>query len=216
MKSGPDACEYIPLVGGGLRFWPDFLPSGEADSLLDCLLQQPPWQHSAIRIAGRNIQVPRLNVMYGDEGTNYSYSGTHLPVHPWLEELEQLKNCVSRSTDCPFNFALLNLYRNGQDSVDWHSDDEKELGPQPVVATISLGAMRRFDLRPRNRGASKAASGKRISRHLELPHGSLLVMEGGTQSHWHHRVPKIKFAVGQRISVTFRQVYGEYAAGVTG
>ena len=198
--------EHIPLAGGGLRFWPTFLPAAEADELLDCLVKQPPWQHSNILIAGRDIVVPRLNVMYGDAGTDYSYSGTRMPVHPWLTELKQLKKQVSHSSDCPFNFALLNLYRNGQDSVDWHSDDEKELGPQPVVATISLGAMRRFDLRPRNRGVSKAKSGKRITRHLELPHGSLLVMEGGTQYHWHHRVPKTKTAVDQRISVTFRQV----------
>lgn len=204
--------EYIPLAGGGLRFWPAFLPLAEADSLLDYLLEQPSWQHSNIRIAGRDIKVPRLNVMYGDAGTNYSYSGTNLPVHPWLEELKELKRRVGQSADCPFNFALLNLYRDGQDSVDWHSDDEKELGPQPVVATISLGAIRRFDLRPRNRGIKKTALGKRISSHLELPHGSLLIMEGGTQHHWHHRVAKTRSSVGQRISITFRQVHGENLA----
>jgi alkylated DNA repair dioxygenase AlkB len=125
-----------------------------------------------------------------------------------------MRQRVSQVSDYPFNAALLNLYRDGNDSVGWHSDNEKELGARPVVATLSLGAERRFDLRPcrksSNQVGTQVANKARIRRktsHLYLPHGSLLIMAGDTQNHWQHRVARTKGLVAERISLTFRYVY---------
>ena len=197
--------ERINLPNSELLFWPIFLSNQEASVLFSTVREQTDWVQSTIRIAGREIPVPRLNAMYGDEGTDYSYSGTRLPVNPWLDDLANIRYRVNQVSGFAFNTALLNLYRDGNDSVSWHSDNEKELGEQPVVATLSLGAERRFDLRPCLQ-ASTQGSKRRKTSHLNLPHGSLLIMAGDTQSHWQHRIAKVKGSVAERISLTFRQV----------
>jgi alkylated DNA repair dioxygenase AlkB len=199
-------CQPIPLVGGRLLFWPDFLSGAEADWLFASLRQRVPWQSSTIRIAGREIPVPRLNAMYGDTMADYQYSGIHLPLHDWLEELAKLKVSVCAASDRQFNTALLNLYRDGRDSVDWHSDDEHSLGKHAVVAAVSLGAARRFDLRPCRSNTEAFSRGRRKTICLELPGGSLLVMAGNTQTNWQHRIAKASGNFGERISITFRNV----------
>ena len=197
--------ERINLPNSELLFWPTFLSDQEASVLFSVAREQAGWVQSTIRIAGREIPIPRLNAMYGDEGTDYSYSGTRLPVNPWSEDLESIRHRVSQVSGFAFNTVLLNLYRDGNDSVGWHSDNEKELGEQPAVATLSLGAERRFDLRPCLQATTKARTRRKTS-HLNLPHGSLLIMAGDTQSHWQHRIAKVKGTVAERISLTFRQV----------
>ena len=201
--------ERIPLAGGELLYWPRFLETRDAEALFECIRDRVPWVQSKICIAGRQLSIPRLNAWYGDSGTEYGYSGTRLPVNPWLPELDSLKSRVARASGSAFNCALLNLYRDGRDSVDWHSDNEPELGRTPIVATLSLGAERRFDLRPRRRDKDKLETGRARARKtqcLHLPAGSLLVMAGDTQRNWQHRVPKLSTEIGERISVTFRYV----------
>jgi len=201
--------ETIVLAGGRLRYWPDFLSGQEAELLFSTLQARVAWQQSQIRIAGKVIPIPRLNAWYGDPGADYSYSGVRLVTLPWLPELLAVKKRVEQAADQRFNSALLNLYRDGRDSVDWHADDEPELGVNPVIASVSLGAERRFELRPRQAGQS--AGFRRKSMALELPSGSLLVMETDTQHNWQHRLPKARCEgdytrVGTRINITFRRV----------
>lgn len=200
--------ERIPLNKGELLLWPQWLAAREAEHLHAELLQRVPWIRSVITIAGRQIPVPRLNAWYGDAHTTYGYSGTRLPVNPWIVSLAKLRQRLCAESQFNFNSALLNRYRDGRDSVDWHSDNEPELGRQPVIATVSLGAQRRFDLRPRwhQNGDEPSTKGRRQTRHIDLPAGSLFIMAGATQQHWQHRVPKTAAPVGERISITFRYI----------
>ncbi|MFA5493362.1 MAG: alpha-ketoglutarate-dependent dioxygenase AlkB [Porticoccaceae bacterium] len=190
--------ETIALSGGELRYWPAFLDSGQSAGLYAALRQGTPWVQSRIRIAGKSVAIPRLNAWYGDSGVEYGYSGVLLATQPWSPALAALKRRVEAVTGLGFNSALVNLYRNGADSVDWHSDDEPELGPAPQVASLSLGAVRRFELKHRT------IPGERC--RLDLPDGSLLLMAGELQRHWRHRVPKQPGVTEERINITFRAV----------
>lgn len=189
--------EKIALDGGELHFWPDFLPAEVADRLCADLLAGAPWVQSHLVIAGCERPIPRLNVWYGDPGADYSYSGARMLRHAWPAALTGLKNKVEARCATRFNSALLNLYRNGRDSVAWHSDDEPELGPAPLIATLSLGAERALELR---------AKADRTRLRLSLPAGSLLLMAGALQRGWQHRIAKTTAPVGPRISITWRQV----------
>jgi len=188
----------LSLPDAELAFWPDFLSPAEARALLRELETTAPWEQSLIRIAGRELPIPRLNVWYGDPGANYGYSGARLESHPWTPALAVLRRRVETITGREFNSALLNCYRSGQDSVDWHSDDEAVLGPAPTIATLSLGAARRFELRHRTQ--------RGLRRHLVLENGALLLMAGAMQRHWRHRIPKEPAVADLRISITFRRV----------
>ncbi len=190
--------EVIPLKGGQLRYWPLLLDGDRAARLFRVLYRDTPWVQNHIRIAGKSMPIPRLNAWYGDSGAHYSYSGIDLETHPWTRTLSALKAEVETCTGIGFNSALLNLYRDGRDSVDWHSDAEAELGPSPLVASVSLGVTRRFELRHRT------LPGERFK--IELPSGSLLLMEGAIQHNWQHRVPKEKGVTAPRINITFRRV----------
>ncbi len=147
---------------------------------------------------GRPVRVPRLVAWHGDPVAVYTYSGTeHRPL-PWTPVLVRVRRRVEALTGHEFNAVLLNLYRDGRDGMGWHSDDEPELGPEPVVASASFGATRRFCLRHRRRRESRL--------DLPLGHGSLLLMHGATQRHWLHAVPKTRAPVGPRVNLTFRTV----------
>lgn len=189
--------EKIALVGGELHFWPDFLPADVAERLYTDLLASAPWVQSRLVIAGCERPIPRLNVWYGDPGADYSYSGARMTRHAWPAALSALKNAIEARCATRFNSALLNLYRDGNDSVAWHSDDEPELGPAPLIATLSLGAERALELR---------AKADRTRLRLPLPGGSLLLMAGSLQRCWQHRIAKTTVAVGPRISITWRRV----------
>lgn len=194
-----DSAEVITLADGELHFWRDFFSADEAVSLFAKLRGETGWEQSHIRIAGRQIVIPRLNAWYGDRSADYSYSGVRLTTLPWTETLLNVKNRVESATHISFNSALVNLYRNEKDSVDWHSDDERELGNGPQVASVSLGETRCFELRRRN--------DHRQRFKLELPGGSLLLMGGTIQHHWQHRVAKEKHPCGERVNITFRWVH---------
>ena len=190
--------ERLPLEDADIRFWPAALAVAEASELLDRLLAGIDWQHEEVLIFGQRRPVPRLVAWHGDPGASYTYSGTpHQPL-PWTPALELVRERVLSLTGCAFNSVLLNLYRDGRDGMGWHSDDEPELGRDPVIASVSLGAPRRFCLRHRRRKDQRL--------DVSLGHGSLLLMAGATQHHWVHAVPKTAVPVGPRVNLTFRQI----------
>jgi alkylated DNA repair dioxygenase AlkB len=199
--SGPaasGAAVRFDVPDADITLHPQAIAEPAASRLLRDLRIANDWQQEEILIFGRPRLVPRLVAWHGDRGARYTYSGTlHEPL-PWTPALAEIRARVQELAGCEFNAVLLNLYRGGRDSMGWHSDDEPELGPDPVIASVSLGAVRRFLLRHRRRKEAKL--------DLELPHGSLLVMAGATQHHWVHAVPKTSAPVGERINLTFRRV----------
>ncbi|TGE20589.1 alpha-ketoglutarate-dependent dioxygenase AlkB [Hymenobacter aquaticus] len=178
-----------------------FLPEPAAAALLTELTQTIAWRQESIMLFGKAVPQPRLTAWHGDAGTRYSYSGLVWEPEPWTPALQLLRTQVEAATQATFNSVLLNLYRAGPDSMGWHADDEPELGPAPVIASLSLGATRRFRLRPRRPLLTPHAP---VS--LDLTSGSLLLMRGATQQHWQHAVPKTSKSVGPRLNLTFRRI----------
>jgi alkylated DNA repair dioxygenase AlkB len=196
MALGPNLlpCDGEVLLDSG------WLPAPEADALFEKLLASLDWQQEEARFGTKPVPLPRLTAWYGDVG--YRYSGVSHAPRPWPAHLAELRERVWQSFPGPGgvpgqkpNSVLANLYRDGQDSVGWHSDDEPSLGEAPTIWSLSLGATRRFLLRHR-------ATGKKLA--LDLPHGSLLVMAGGSQRCWQHCLPKTASPVGRRVNLTFR------------
>ena len=155
------------------------------------------WREEAIRIFGREILQPRQTAWFGD--MDYGYSNIVMSRQPWSATLREMKRAVERAVDTEFNGVLLNHYRTCRDSMGWHRDNEKELGDQPVIASVSLGGSRRFLLRNREEPSLK------VEKTLE--HGSLLIMRGLSQEAWEHSLPKTSRAVDARINLTFRRIY---------
>jgi alkylated DNA repair dioxygenase AlkB len=186
---------------GELEYIADFIPADRADVLFDRLREELAWHEEDIAIAGRTIRVPRLVCWYGDPGAHYRYSGTGHDPLPWTDLLNLLKLEVEQRSGRRFNSVLGTLYRDGNDSLGWHADKERELGPEPCIASLSFGAERRFELRHNN---SREAVG------LTLGHGSLLFMGGSLQRHWRHRVPKVPAVRSPRINLTFRLIFSPF------
>jgi alkylated DNA repair dioxygenase AlkB len=187
--------DHFSLRDGGTRFYDEsFLNSEVADALFAELRSATPWKQEISR--GRPF--PRLTAWYADAGLSYRYSGvTHHAVE-WTPALREIKNRVEQASGADFNSLLLNLYRDGKDSIGLHGDNEPELGTNPVVASVSLGAVRQFVLKHK-KGKEKLT--------IPLAHGSLLVMGGTCQHHWLHGVPKTEQPVGERINLTFRKIF---------
>ncbi|MGU7778816.1 alpha-ketoglutarate-dependent dioxygenase AlkB family protein [Burkholderia sp. PU8-34] len=179
-------------------WFPDWLPPGQADRVLAALTGEVAWRQDAIRTPRGRIPLPRLTAWQGDPDAVYVYSGIRNEPAPWTPAVLELKRAAEAACGVRFNSVLLNRYRNGQDGMGWHADNEAALGDTPVIASVSLGAMRVFDLRHRATGVTHA---------YRLTHGSLLVMRGRTQAEWQHRVPKAPAVQGERINLTFRYVY---------
>ena len=197
LSLGDDSVD-LALPDGEARLWPSAWDAAEAALLFEELRHSIDWRPEKIMIFGAQRAVPRLVAWHGDPGARYTYSGTlHEPL-PWTEALERVRHRVLELTGEAFNAVLLNLYRDGRDGMGWHSDDEPELGPAPVIASVSLGAARRFCLRHKGH--------KDLKVDLTLEHGSLLLMAGQTQRRWVHALPKTSRPVGERINLTFRQV----------
>lgn len=181
----------------GPFFWaPRFWPPAQADRLLAALLDEPAWTRHRVRLFGREHLAPRLSAWHGDEGARYRYSGSRHDPQPWTPSLAGVRDRLSGTLGVAFNAVLANRYRDGADAMGWHRDDEAELGVQPVIASASFGASRRFLLRHRE-GRGEA---------LELGHGSLLVMAGDSQAQWRHALPRTARPVAERVNLTFRQV----------
>jgi alkylated DNA repair dioxygenase AlkB len=186
------AASLLPC-DGEVRLHAQALAATEADRLLEELMAAISWRQEIATVMGRRVPIPRLTAWHGEAG--YVYSGIRMTPMPWNRPLLELKAVAETCAGQPFNSVLLNLYRDGRDSVSWHADNEPGLGRDPVIASISLGATRRFQMK--HRGSSHRVS-------LDLPHGSCLVMAGATQHHWLHQVPKTARPLGPRINLTFR------------
>lgn len=191
--------ERIRLRDAELSYAPAFFSSVESAHILQTLLRETPWRQDVLNFAGRTVPVPRLQAWYGDPHTAYGYSGLHLTPLPWTETLNAIRRRLETALKLNFNSVLLNLYRDGHDSVSWHSDDEKELGDDPIIASLSFGVPRRFELKQRDkqhRGIHK----------LELADGSLLLMGTGLQKNWQHQLPKDPAIIAPRVNLTFRLI----------
>lgn len=173
-----------------------WLDADNADRLLLEVKAQAAWKQDHIVIQGNTIALPRLTAWHGDRG--YRYSGIQNTPAAWTPALLELRDRLEKETGASFNSVLCNLYRTGQDSVAWHADDERELGPEPTIASVSLGATRKFSLK------RKDGTGSRLD--IALQHGDLLIMKGDTQKHWVHQLPKTKTVNTERINLTFRQI----------
>ena len=193
------------LAGADLEYLPGFLCPADADELLAALLAVVPWQRPVVQIFGRTCRSPRLAAWYGDTGAFYRYSGLVNDPLPWLASLAVLRGRIEHRFGQPFNSVLLNLYRDGADSMGWHRDHEPELGENPVIASISLGGIRRFVLQH-----SRQSDMTRLE--LRPEHGSLLLMRGATQHFWRHCVPKTRKVVAPRVNLTFRRIVLPVAA----
>jgi alkylated DNA repair dioxygenase AlkB len=194
-ESPPQA---LDLPGGDVIFYPAFFPVEEADVHFRQLLDTTAWKQESIKLYGKSIAMPRLTAWYGDAGTSYTYSGLANAPLPWTPALLEVRQAVEAACGVAFNSVLLNRYRTGKDGVSWHSDDEKEFGENPVIASVSFGGARTFQFKHKERKEWKAS--------VELTHGSLLVMRGPTQHNWLHQIPKTTKAVGERVNLTFRVV----------
>ena len=169
----------------------------EADRLFQSLLDAIPWRTATLTIAGQKRPLPRLQCWMADQGRSYSYSGLKLTPHPWNSDVLRIKARLEQLCEHSFNSVLLNYYRGGSDSVSWHADDETELGPNPIVASVSLGAQRTLEFKPKfNLTTPK--------KQIVLGSGSILIMGKTIQNNWLHQIPKISGTIDPRISLTFR------------
>ena len=171
----------------------------KSDHLLSALIDEINWKQEHITLFSKTHPVPRLQAWYADPGYNYAYSNIDLEVNPWSDTLLEIKKTVETQTNQSFNSVLINYYRDGSDYAAWHSDDEKELGKNPTIASLSLGAKRMFHLK------HKSNKGIEIFK-FELPHNSLLIMSGTLQHHWKHQLAKTSKPVLERINLTFRTI----------
>jgi alkylated DNA repair dioxygenase AlkB len=207
-KPAAGTTRVVALPLGGELVWTEgFLSPMAAASALAALRETVPWRQEHVVLFGRRIAQPRLSCWMGDDGATYTYSGASFEPAPWVPAVSDVRARVEAATGQRFNSVLLNLYRDGADSMGFHADDEPELGPAPVIGSVSLGASRRFVLRPKKR------RGEAPAMRLSLDDGSLLVMRGETQRFWVHGVPKEPRVDAARVNLTFRRI--EIAANLT-
>ena len=191
--------EVISLPDGEILFMRNFLSPNEAKCYFDLLQNTIRWKQEEVKFYGKTYPVPRKTAWYGYEGFNYSYSGINCFPEIWTKELVEIKSQIERFiTDEDFTSVLLNLYNNGNDKMGWHADDEKELGVNPTIASVSLGETRRFDI--------KHKQNKDLHYKFELTSGSLLIMRGALQHNWVHQIPAQKKVKEPRINLTFRTI----------
>jgi alkylated DNA repair dioxygenase AlkB len=186
---------------GEVLYFPNFYTEEQSNIFMDILTEKVRWQQDKIKMFGKEHNLPRLTSWYGDGGLPYYYSGIKmLPNKIDFDELSLVKSAIELKTECNFNSVLLNLYRDGQDSVSWHSDDEKELGTNPIIASLTFGSIRVFKFRHKE--------DNKLQREIQLTPGSLVIMKGETQHKWEHSVPKTSKQIGPRINLTFRVIGG--------
>lgn len=190
--------ELIQLSGGNLSVFSPFLDDHTAGQLFQILLDELNWQQPEIRVYGRYQRIPRLQVWMGDAENSYNYSGKLFQPTPWHDAVLTIKERVEILTSCAYNSVLINQYRDGQDSVSWHSDDESELDSDTPIASVSLGITRKFELKPND--------GIETKQSIELKHNTLLVMSPDVQTHWKHQIPKQRHIKEPRINLTFRKI----------
>ncbi|QHI38785.1 hypothetical protein IMCC3317_41850 [Kordia antarctica] len=188
--------QQLHLPNADIIYYPNFIASAEATQLYEMLQKETPWQQDDIKVFGKVYAQPRLTALYGTNQKSYSYSSIEMIPHPLTSTLVELKKIVDETCNADFTTLLLNYYRNGKDSNGWHADNEKELGKNPIIASLSFGHERYFHLKHR--------TDKSLKNKLLLQHGSLLLMKGETQHHWLHQIPKTAKQIQGRINITFR------------
>jgi alkylated DNA repair dioxygenase AlkB len=192
---GSERWQSLALPDASVWLRRGVMPAERGHALLDELVRSVPWRLDRVQMFGKQYVLPRLQQWYGDPGRVYTWSGLEMRPLAWAPPLARLRALVQRATAREFDAVLVNYYRDGNDTVGWHADDEPELGPTPFIASLSLGATRDFVLR-------RVASGERVT--IALEHCSLLVMAGDTQRNWQHALPRRKRVVDPRINLTFR------------
>lgn len=194
----PEEKIILDLPDAIFEYYPNFFSQAKADELYKLLHKNTPWQQDTITVYGKNHLQPRLTALYGNEGKPYKYSNIVMNPHPWNATLIYMKELVEEKANHDFTTVLLNQYRNERDSNGWHADNEKELGRDPIIASISLGEERTFQL--------KHNTQKEIKQSLLLKHGSLILMKEGSQIHYKHQIPKASKPKNTRINLTFRRI----------
>ena len=185
------------LPDAEIRYIDRFLDVDQAWDLFERLRKNIDWRQETITIYGKEHLVPRLWCWMADQGLDYSYSNKRMIPAAWTEDVLTFKSELEKQTNLTFNSVLLNYYRDGQDSNGWHADNEPELGNNPVIASVSLGATRDFQLRHNQHN--------NLKKSIPLIHGSLLIMQGTTQTYWKHHIPK-RAQADPRINLTFRTI----------
>jgi len=192
--------ERIDLNPGYLTHYKTVLPSERADQIFEYLKETLAWQQPSIKIHGKTLPIPRLQVWMGDSTSTYTYSDRQFSPVPWHPMVEEVKDAIETLSRCQYNSVLCNYYRDGQDSVSWHADDESELDTSVPIASYSLGETRRFDLKPKHPNSI----GNKLK--IELTHNSALLMSPEVQQHWLHQIPKTRRVIAGRINLTFRKI----------
>ena len=190
--------KHCTIQGGSLWIKENFVAPAVATALFERLYDEVNWQQPVIRMGAKTINSPRLAAWYGDAGAVYTYSGLKNNPKPWAEPMLEIRRELEETIGIRFNSVLLNLYRDGGDSMGWHRDNESELGQNPTIASLSLGEERKF--------AMRHVKDRSLRWETILKHGMLLIMTGETQRCWKHCVPKSKVHNGTRINLTFRQI----------
>ena len=185
------------MPDGEVAIYRNFFNRIESDQIFQALLSKIKWRQDKMKLYGKEFELPRLTAWYGDDGKSYTFSGIPMNPDAWTPTLLSIKSRIEEVTQAKFNSVLLNLYRSGKDGVSWHSDDEPELGKNPIIASVSFGETRRFQLRHKlDKSLDKV--------EITLTHGSLLIMKGSTQHLWQHQIPKSAKSLRERINLTFR------------
>ncbi|MEO8723850.1 MAG: alpha-ketoglutarate-dependent dioxygenase AlkB [Sphingobium sp.] len=192
--------EVIPMPDADVSILRDIAMPLDDDAMLRALMEQTSWRQEAINLYGKSYSQPRLCALYGDAGRGYDYSGLRLGSLPWTDLLKDVKRRIEDCTDASFNTVLLNLYRDNNDSMGFHSDDEHELGPEPVIASLSFGETRIFRLKHKTNKTLPV-------QKIPLTSGTVLRMKGKTQHMWKHGIAKQTEPCGPRINLTFRSIY---------
>jgi alkylated DNA repair dioxygenase AlkB len=193
------ALRRLDVTDAEVFYCASFFSQSESDEFFRRLLHESNWKQEQIKLFGKSVDIPRLTAWYGDAGKSYTYSGITVNPHSWSPTLLRIKQAIEASGDVVFNSVLLNLYRDGRDSVAWHADDEPELGQNPPIGSVSLGEQRVFQLRHKR--------DKKLRLSLPLLHGSYLLMTGPTQHNWVHQIPKNSTSKKPRINLTFRIIH---------
>jgi len=190
---------HYDLPNADVILYEGLFTQNESETLQKNLIEKIQWRQDKIKMFGKLINQPRLTAFYGDTDKEYSYSGIVMKPIDWNEDLLFIKNRVVEIAKINFTSVLLNYYRDGKDSMGWHSDDEKELGQNPFIGSVSFGESRVFQMRHKIR--------KEIKRvDIPLTNGSILLMRGATQHFWQHQIPKSSKQLQTRINLTFRNI----------
>lgn len=195
----PSQKNLLPY-NGEVHYYPEFFGSERGDNIFERLKNEIKWKQEPIWIFGKKVMQPRLTALYGNPKIPYGYSGIMMEALPWTDLLTEIKTQIEQVAKIEFTHVLLNYYRDGADSMGWHRDNEKELGENPVIGSVSFGTVRDFQFRHYQNKSDKI--------NIPLQNGSFLLMAGTTQHHWEHQLPKRKKISGGRINLTFRKIVG--------